>query len=68
MECKYLRIRKLHHNDGNESITYKCDNPKSNRYEKRSFYKGMVCNTCNEQSVKNEMCSRHIYQKERKDK
>ena len=47
MDCEYLRVRKLHHNDGNESITYKCDNPRSNRYEKRSFYKGMVCDSCN---------------------
>ena len=48
MECEYLKVRKLHHNDGNETTTYKCDNPRSNRYEKRSFYKGMVCDTCNE--------------------
>lgn len=48
MECEYLKVRKLHHNDGNETTTYKCDNPRSNRFEKRSLYKGMVCDTCNE--------------------
>ena len=46
MECKYLKIRKLHHNDGNETITYKCNNPKSNRFEKRSFNKNVVCDLC----------------------
>ena len=48
MDCEYLKIRQLYHNDGNKSVTYKCDNPRSNRYEKRSFYKGMVCDTCKE--------------------
>ena len=48
MDCKYLKTRKLNHNDGNESITYRCDNPKSNRFEKRSFCKGMVCDLCTE--------------------
>lgn len=46
VKCEYLKIRKLHHNDGNETITYKCDNPKSNRFEKRSFNKNVVCDLC----------------------
>lgn len=53
MDCRYLKTRKLHHNDGNESITYRCDNPKSNRFEKRSFYKGMVCDLCTEREKLN---------------
>ena len=52
MECEYLKIRKLRHNDGNETVTYKCDNPKSNRFEKRSFFKDMVCNLCTEKAEK----------------
>lgn len=48
MECEYLKIRKLANNDGNETITYRCYNPKSNRFEKRSFCKGVVCDLCNE--------------------
>ena len=48
MDCEYLKVRKLRHNDGNETVTYKCDNPRSNRFEKRSFCKGMVCDLCTE--------------------
>ena len=46
MECKYLKIQKLYHNDGNETVTYKCNNPKSNRFEKRRFNKKVVCDLC----------------------
>ena len=53
VECKYLKIQKLRHNNGNETITYKCDNPKSNRVEKRSFYRGLVCDTCIVQEERN---------------
>lgn len=52
MDCEYLKVRKLHHNDGNETVTYKCDNPRSNRFEKRSFCKGMVCDLCTEKAEK----------------
>ena len=46
MKCKYLKIQKLHHNGGNETITYKCNNPESNRFEKCSFNKNVVCDLC----------------------
>ena len=52
VKCEYLKIRKLHHSDGNETVTYKCDNPKSNRFEKRSFFKDIVCNLCTEKAEK----------------
>lgn len=54
MDCKYLKIRKLCHNNGDETITYKCDNPKSNRFEKRSFCKNIVCDLCSENAEKGE--------------
>ena len=38
VKCEYLKIQKLHHNDGNETITYKCNNPKSNRFETQMQY------------------------------
>lgn len=53
MECEYLKVQKLHHNDGNETTTYKCYNPRSNRFEKRSFYSGFVCDTCIVQEERN---------------
>ena len=56
MDCKYLKIQKLRHNDGSETITYKCDNPKSNRFEKRSFCKSMVCDLCTEKTEKQTEC------------
>ena len=46
VKCEYLKIQKLHHNDGNETVTYKCNNPKSNRFETRSFNKNVVCDLC----------------------
>ena len=40
MECEYLKIRKLHLNDGIETTTYKCN--KRNAIKERVFYGGKI--------------------------
>lgn len=45
MRCKYLKTSKLINGDY-ETTVYCCKNIKSDRFEKSSFNKCMICNNC----------------------